>query len=284
MACLISIVNEFYSFRSENSAQLSTITGVLGENSAAALVFEDSRHAGETLTALRTIPSVRWAGLYNKRGDLFASYRRDSNSTPPPPRVLPAGWYKERAGLIVVRDVELEGEKVGTISVLSDQSGLYIRVVRYLLLTVLALAIPAVIAGVFYSRVLKILIKPIHTLTRAARLVSLTRVSSVRAAAGPDDEIGELIEEYALAERGGPDQKNHCPRAYRSGRRGRARPGRRARRASSCCADRPVRCDPDRRGKEDPRPVQCGPAGLGLDHQIRCARGEMHSPGAFRGP
>ena len=35
-ACLISITNEFYSFRSANTAQISAIAGVVAENSAAA--------------------------------------------------------------------------------------------------------------------------------------------------------------------------------------------------------------------------------------------------------
>jgi len=196
LACLVSITNEFYNFRSENTAQLAAIMGVVGENSAAALVFEDSKNAEETLAALHTIPSVFSAGLYTKRGTLFASYQRKANANPPPREAPPVGSHLERGSLILVRDIELNEERVGAIAIRSDQSQLYARIGRFLLLTVIALAIPAALAIVFYSKVLRILVKPILNLTGTARLVSSTRTYSIRAEAGPQDEVGELIEAF----------------------------------------------------------------------------------------
>jgi signal transduction histidine kinase/CheY-like chemotaxis protein len=196
LACLVSITNEFYNFRSVNNAQLSAIMGVVGENSAAALVFEDPKDAEATLAALHTIPSVFSAGLYNKQGELFASYERKTNANRPPRQSPPVGSHLDHGALILVRDVVLDGERVGSIFIRSDQSELYIRILRYLLLTVAALAIPAIIAIVFYTRVLRVLVKPISNLTGTARLVSLTKTYSIRAGAGPDDEIGELIEAF----------------------------------------------------------------------------------------
>jgi len=193
LACLVSITNEFYNFRRENTAQLSAIMGVVGENSAAALVFEDPKDAAATLAALHTIPSVFSAGLYNKQGALFASYERKAGANPPPRQAPPTGSHLDHGALVLVRDVELNGERVGSISIRSDQSELYTRILRFLLLTVVALAIPASIAIAFYSRVLRVLVKPIFNLTGTARLVSLTKTYSIRADAGPDDEIGELI-------------------------------------------------------------------------------------------
>ncbi len=196
LACLVSITNEFYNFRRENSAQLSAIMGVVGENSAAALVFEDPKNAEATLAALHTIPSVFSAGLYNKQGALFASYERKAGTNPPPLEAPSIGSHPDHGALVLVRDVELNGERVGTISLRSDQSELYTRIARYLLLTVIALAIPALLAIFFYSKVLRVLVKPISNLTGTARLVSSTRTYSIRAPAGPDDEIGELIEAF----------------------------------------------------------------------------------------
>ncbi|HTB12074.1 MAG TPA: response regulator [Bryobacteraceae bacterium] len=196
LACLVSITNEFHNFRSENAAQLSAVMGVVGENSAAALVFEDSKNAKETLAALHTIPSVFSAGLYDKRGALFARYQRDAKTNPPPLEAPPVGLHREHDALILVRNVELNGEPVGLIFIRSDQSELYARIGRYLLLTLVALCIPASIAIVVYSKVLRVLIKPILELTGTARLVSLTRTYSIRAHAGPHDEVGQLIEAF----------------------------------------------------------------------------------------
>jgi len=196
LACLVSITNEYYNFRSENTAQLSAIMGVVGENSAAALVFEDNKNAQETLAALHTIPSVFSAGLYNKQADLFASYQQKASANPPPREAPQVGSHMEQGSLVLVRDVELNGERVGVIAIRTDQSRLYAQIARYLLLTVIALAIPALLAILFYSKVLRILVKPILNLTGTARLVSSTRTYSIRASAGPQDEVGELIEAF----------------------------------------------------------------------------------------
>jgi signal transduction histidine kinase/DNA-binding response OmpR family regulator len=196
LACLISITNEYFTFRSENTAQISAVTDLVGANSAAALVFEDARNAGETLAALHTIPSVLSADLYTRRGTLFASYRNGRDRNQSSPGVPATGTHMERGVLTLVRPVDLNGERVGSIAIRSDQSEFFARIVRYLIMTIVALAIPAILTIMAYSRVLKILVSPILKLTTAARLVSFTKTYSIRAARGPDDEIGELIEAF----------------------------------------------------------------------------------------
>jgi two-component system, sensor histidine kinase and response regulator len=196
LACVVSITNEYFTFRRESTAQLSAIADVVGANSAAALVFEDVRNAEETLAALHTIPSVFVARLYTKDGTLFASYHRPGDNTPPPSARFSYGARIEDGALILSRPIQSNGETIGSISLRSDQSELYARIVRYLMLTVIALAIPAVIAILVYSKVLRVLIKPILDLTGTARQVSLTRIHSIRAGAGPQDEVGELIEAF----------------------------------------------------------------------------------------
>jgi signal transduction histidine kinase/DNA-binding response OmpR family regulator len=196
LACLVSITNEYFNFRRVNAAQISAVTDVVAANSAAALVFEDARNAGETLAALHTIPNVLSSNLYTKKGTLFATYERGKDSNPPPREAPPMGERIDHGVLSLVRPVELNGEQIGTILVRSDQSEIYTLILRYLMLTVAALAIPAIIAALAYSRVLLILIKPILKLTATARLVSFTETYSIRATRGPNDEVGELIEAF----------------------------------------------------------------------------------------
>ena len=196
LACAVSIVNEYYNYRAETIAGLSAVAGVVGANSAAALVFEDHKDADETLAALHTIQRVFSAGLYTKQGSLFASYQRAEDRDPPALQAPPLGVRMEHGTLILVRPVELNGERVGTLSIRSGQSELYARIARYLLLMLATLAIPAVIAIFAYAKVLRVLVNPILKLTGTARLVSLTRTYSIRAARGPHDEVGELIEAF----------------------------------------------------------------------------------------
>jgi two-component system sensor histidine kinase/response regulator len=193
MASFASIATECYNFQRETTAQLSAVTAVVGANSAAALVFDDSKEAQATLAALRTIPSVFSAGLYNRKGLLFAGYQRDAGKNALPRQVPPPGSSIGRRTLLVIRPVELDGERVGSLCILGDLSELYTRILHRLLFTVLALAIPTILAIGAYSKVLKLLVDPILKLTGTARLVSLTKTYSIRASRGPNDEVGELI-------------------------------------------------------------------------------------------
>lgn len=196
LACVVTITNEYFTFRTENTTQMSAVTDVVGANSAAALVFEDRKNAEETLAALHTIPSVLSADLYTKRGTLFASYQRGNYKSPPAWEIPAMGAHRKGGISVVVRPVELNGERVGSISIRSDQSQFFARIIRYLVLMIMALAIPAAIAVIAYSRVLLILVNPILKLTATARLVSFTKTYAIRAARGPDDEVGELIEAF----------------------------------------------------------------------------------------
>jgi two-component system sensor histidine kinase/response regulator len=196
LACLVSIINEYYNFRSEKAAQLTAVADVLGANSAAALEFEDVRNAEESLAALRTIPSVFAARLWTKDGVIFASYHREGDRSPTPSAHSPFGTHIEGGVLVVSRPIAVNGEPVGSLSIRSDLSELYRLIARYLLLMLAATTIPALIAIVVYAKVLRILLNPILKLTGTARLVSLTRTYSIRAARGPNDEVGELIQAF----------------------------------------------------------------------------------------
>ncbi len=64
--------------------QLATLADVIGQNSTAALDFNDRKAAAEVLEALRREPSVISGCLYDSRGLLFSEYQRDAGVVPCP--------------------------------------------------------------------------------------------------------------------------------------------------------------------------------------------------------
>ena len=54
-------------------------TKLVGEYSVGALTFEDSKGVSEILSRLQTIPSVINAAVFDEKGNLFASFSRDSS-------------------------------------------------------------------------------------------------------------------------------------------------------------------------------------------------------------
>jgi signal transduction histidine kinase/DNA-binding response OmpR family regulator len=175
---------------------MSALAKMVGDDSAAALLFEDANAAQQRLRAVQEIPWVLSAGLYDRKGGIFASYRRPGSDAGPPPEAPAEGVHFEHGVLNTVLPVMLHGERVGSLCIRSGKSEIYARIGRYLLLTFLALAIPAAIGVAIYFRFLRMIIKPILRLTGTARLVSFTKTYSIRAAPGPDDEVGELIEAF----------------------------------------------------------------------------------------
>src|SRR6185436_2929084 len=67
----------------------STQAKIIGDNSAAAILFFDPQTATQTLSALSTEPDIMAAGIYDRAGKLFASYT-SAASTPSATTSLPA--------------------------------------------------------------------------------------------------------------------------------------------------------------------------------------------------
>ena len=69
-------------------AQLATLADIIGQNSTAALDFNDKDAATEVLGALRREPQIASACLYSASGLLFAEYRRRMDDAFCSPRLL----------------------------------------------------------------------------------------------------------------------------------------------------------------------------------------------------
>ena len=194
MVCLVSILNQYYSFRVDAKSRMTAVADVVASNSAAALVFDDRNDARQTLAAFATMPSVLTAALYRANGRIFTEYCRTDvcNQTPADRAPADGAWLASRI-LTVTRPIEQRGERVGTISIRSDLSAFYSSVVRFFVVVLLGFVVTMGITLTMYSKLLAIILRPILRLTATARRVSREKKYSTRATCGPDDEVGELI-------------------------------------------------------------------------------------------
>src|SRR3982751_2263772 len=87
LACAAFVGYELMVFRAGIVDELSTTAAIVGDNSAAALAFDDPDSARQTLRSLKVHPHIIGAALYGRDGKLFASYRRavDGAIFDPPP-------------------------------------------------------------------------------------------------------------------------------------------------------------------------------------------------------
>jgi two-component system, sensor histidine kinase and response regulator len=197
LASLVSIINEFYSFRLDAKSHMTAVADLLGSNTAAALVFEDRDNARQTLAALATTHSVLSARVYGTDGLLFADYCRNGAPSGNLTDDRPADGATLSDGILTVtRPVNQGAERVGSISIRSDLSAFYSSAKRYFAGVLITLLVAMGLALTMFSQLLRVILRPILDLTGTARRVSREKQYSLRAAIGPGDEVGELIHAF----------------------------------------------------------------------------------------
>ena len=191
------------SVRATMVGDLQTLAEIIGNNSTAALAFNDPEAATEVLGALRAKPNIVAAYLYTPDGRPFAGYFRDAAPAAPvisvaldAPAAEPGGHRFQNGGLLLFRTTMLKGDPAGIVGIRSDLGELRSRITRY------AEAVVAVLVGcillilLLSARLQTVLSRPIVDLAETARTVSLKRDYSVRATAWGSDEVGDLTRAF----------------------------------------------------------------------------------------
>jgi len=174
---------------------LTTLAEMIGNNSTAALAFNDQDSANETLAALRAKPQIVSACIYNRDGSPFASYSPGGQSgslAPPDPRADGSQFTTDR--LTLFREIKLDGDLVGTVYLESDLEELHTRLRRYITILGIIIAASLCVSLVLSSRLQRVISGPILELAKIAKAVSIEKNYAVRAAKRGDDEVGILID------------------------------------------------------------------------------------------
>ncbi|HMK21447.1 MAG TPA: CHASE sensor domain-containing protein, partial [Terriglobales bacterium] len=161
---------DYVSSRNLLQNRLSTLADVVGQNSTAALNFEDRAAAVEVLEALRAEPPVVLSCLYAQDGSLFAEYQRQPGERCP--RTLGQLRAPSRTFSAVTRRVERGGEFAGTLYLKSDLRALTQRWIRLLEVTGILLLLALVVGGISGSLLQSRIAKPIYDLARAMKEVT----------------------------------------------------------------------------------------------------------------
>ncbi|MCL4849400.1 MAG: HAMP domain-containing protein [Acidobacteria bacterium] len=185
---------QFVSAEHELEAELAGAADMIGANSSAALVFEDRKAAAETLSALDVDARIVAGAIYAASGDVLATWSRRATFSP---AVDPAHALVDRSGLLVVsRPIQLDDERLGTITVVADRRALYAKWTTYALLVGIVLAASVVVAFVLSIVVQQSISRPILRLAHEARRVSGLGDYGIRVQPESNDEIGTLYARF----------------------------------------------------------------------------------------
>ncbi len=172
-------------------SRLTTLANIVGQNSAAALLFDDRAAAVEVLQALEAERSVVSACLYGQTGKLFAEYQRQPAAQGCQTQL---GAHPAIAAELVTvsRAVERNGDFAGTLLLKSDTRDIDARWRQMLEITALLLALALVVGGIAGSLLQRKVSRPVRELAGAMREVTESHNFRARVAESGADEIAQL--------------------------------------------------------------------------------------------
>src|SRR4051794_19107909 len=83
VASLILIGYQFLSLRESLRDDVEVQASIIADNIAASLMFSDTQNAVDMLRSFRNAPYLTGVAVYDRSGELFASYSREDSRHPP---------------------------------------------------------------------------------------------------------------------------------------------------------------------------------------------------------
>jgi signal transduction histidine kinase/CheY-like chemotaxis protein len=209
------VVNEAFSFRKDAQKDLKSTAEVIGNNSVAALMFQDRRVAKESVSVLTKNESIVSAYLITADSQILASYEAPwANQKDLPFGDLPhdgdgkaipdviehlrsgEGDYWNFRSIDAVVDINKDGQHIGTVVLRSSFRQLGERMFQYLLLAILVLVSSFLMAYLLSRYLAPIISQPIVDLANTMKNVSTGKNFNTRCEKHGADEIGDLIEGF----------------------------------------------------------------------------------------
>ncbi|HEY1215972.1 MAG TPA: response regulator, partial [Bryobacteraceae bacterium] len=194
-SCAAFFAKESRDLRSHMVQDLSAISEVLGANSTAALAFNDPGAAHDILKALRAKSRIVSAWICSGDGKTFAAYHRERVPAQGNCIAKDSAWFGPD-GVTVAQPIVLDGQRIGTIFLLSSLDELRSLIWRYFIITGGILGGALLLAYIIGSKLQGLISGPIFELVNTARYVSESKDYSVRVAKSGTDELAMLMDGF----------------------------------------------------------------------------------------
>jgi len=195
VTAMVFSVGSAYLRYNDTRGQLLALAAVVGENSRAAIAFNDPQSARQTLTALAAKQEIDTVQLRDAQGELFArvQFPRLKQGDGPIERmvlaVLPAK--------LVVSYAVTEGEQIlGKLEVSAHLLNIWLDILAGQATMVLLGALLVALAVYLGRRLRHTVTDPILALAQVTHRVSREKDYSIRATPTHNDEIGSLMEHF----------------------------------------------------------------------------------------
>jgi signal transduction histidine kinase/CheY-like chemotaxis protein len=197
----VAFVSQWFLYQRNTLEELQSLANIIGDNSTAALLFQDRGALEKNLHSLTRKSSIFHASIYSADGTPMASFSREEFLKGNPPWVN-HGQLKEKGSLIqesrihILAPIILDRETVGLIYLQAGVDEIYTLLRKsagYLLVIVLGGLILAVVLS---NRLQRIIADPVTRLTRAIQGVTTEKNYGLRVEHNSRDEFGLLAQGF----------------------------------------------------------------------------------------
>ena len=200
---LIVVATQWFLYKRNAMEELSSLARIVGDNSAAALMFEDRQVLGKSLESLGQRSSLNRSAFYRIDGTVMVelSYTLEpDNSRSLNIPSFPKNYFKSNETmswvknhhLNILQPVILDGEKIAFLFLQAGMEELYRLLLEWAGYLALAALAGITFAFVMANRLQRIFTVPVIRLTQAVRQISEEKDYTLRVASDTEDELGVL--------------------------------------------------------------------------------------------
>jgi diguanylate cyclase len=133
VASVLLIVLQFVALRSAMVEDMTVQMRIIGDNSAAALMFNDRNAGRETLNALEVSPSVQAASIFSLAESRLASFQRDGapEIAMPSAKLMRDGYSFTLHELEVAHHITADNRRIGVVVMRASLDRLHARLLAY---------------------------------------------------------------------------------------------------------------------------------------------------------
>ncbi|MDP9052920.1 MAG: PAS domain S-box protein, partial [Acidobacteriota bacterium] len=183
-------------FRRYLRRDISGLARMIGDNSTAALSFDDAQTATEILSALRARSHIMDACIYRANGSVLSRYARGGVREACPGPGEEDDIQFSRTALTASHAIVLRDHRIGTLTIAYDLGEIAERRQLYGGTVLGVLLASSLIAFLLSSKLRDTIATPILQLAQATVSVSRTRDYSIRAKKLSHDELGVLVDGF----------------------------------------------------------------------------------------
>lgn len=193
----------YITLRDSIQNESKTLSSLLAESVAPALLFGDNQAAQDALAGLRTVAYVSHAELYNQAGNLFANYGKVASTFTPPKKLDPQGFQQDiHFGSLTfdsdfpVYNTAAGKEQIGTITMQIDLTDAYVHLGYQIAALLLIGLLGSALVSAALFKLQKSITVPLLLLTDAMRKISRVGDSSTKPVQSDQDEIAEMASAF----------------------------------------------------------------------------------------